>query len=194
MKPETMNLKNGTLAVLTLAIALMFTVQPANSLGVTRPVPYDIELMRGESAGFVFEIQAVTSMESQSCTFGIGGLEGLDLEFEEEEVTVDAGSIANVYGTVSAPSSAEIKMYSGTLTVSCGSAEAEEVGGSVVKTTVGGSQFNVNVVEFRESDIRNVSPPPEQAPDYTIIIILFAIILIIVVAGVYYYFENKKGK
>lgn len=193
MKPGTMNLKNGTLAVLAMTIALMFTVQSAHSLGVTRPVPYDIELMRGESAGFVFEIQAVTSMESQSCTFGIGGLDGLELEFEENEVTVDAGSIANVYGTVSAPDSAEIKMYSGTLTVSCGSAEAEEEGGSVVKTTVGGSQFNVNVVEFRESDIRNVSPPPEQAPDYTVIIII-AIILIIVVAGVYYYFERKKGK
>jgi len=194
MKAENSNMKGGILAVMALAIAMMFMVQSACSLGVTRPVPYDIELMRGESAGFVFEIQAVTSMERQSCTFGISGLDGLDLEFEEEDVTVDAGSIANVYGTVSAPGNAEIKMYSGTLTVSCGSAEAEEAGGSVVKTTVGGSQFNVNVVEFRDSDIRNISPPPEQAPDYTIIIIIVAIILIILVAGVYYYLGNKKRK
>ena len=171
-------------------IALILLVQ-VQALGVTRPVPYDIQLQKGEKAGFVFEIQAVTSLEKQLCTYSITGLDPIQLSFEESEAIVDAGSIKEVYGTVTVPESAEIKTYSGILTVSCGAYTEGQVSGSIVKTTVGGSSFNVKVVEVRSQDIRNVGPPV-QAFDYTIILIIALIIIIIVILGVYLKRSRKK--
>ena len=176
-------------------LGVFLSVQGVYALGVTRPVPYDVQLMKGETAGFVFEIQAVTSTERQLCTYGITGLEPLQLTFEENEAVVDAGSIKNIYGTVTAPNNAEIKIYSGTLSVSCGAYPEGQVSGSVVKTTIGGSPFNVRVVEVRSQDIRTIGPPVGAAFDYSTIIILIAIIIIIVVAGVYYKTRlSKKSK
>lgn len=181
--------------VMALVLGSLLTLQTAWALGVTRPVPYDVQLMKGETAGFVFEIQAVTSGEKQLCTYGISGLEPLQVVFEESEAIVDAGSIKNVYGTVTVPSNAEIKTYSGTLSVSCGAYTEGQVSGSVVKTTVGGSAFNVKVVEVRSQDIRNVGPPAEAAFDYsTIIIVITIIIIVIAVTGVYYKARLSRKK
>jgi hypothetical protein len=173
-------------------LAILLSTNSVQALGVTRPVPYDIQLMKGEKAGFVFEIQAVTSQEKQLCSYTIAGLDPIQVAFEESEAIVDAGSIKNVYGTVTVPDSAEVKTYQGRLTVSCGSYTEGQVSGSIVKTTVGGSPFNVKVVEVRSQDIRDVSPPQQAGfGDYLIIIIAIAII-IIVVAGVYYKKYRKK--
>jgi len=179
--------KTSVWICLALVLGVLLSLQTAWALGVTRPVPYDVQLMKGETAGFVFEIQAVTSSEKQLCTYGISGLEPLQVAFEESEATVDAGSIKNVYGTVTVPSNAEIKTYAGRLSVSCGAYTEGQVSGSVVKTTVGGSAFNVKVVEVRSKDIRDVGPPAEAGFDYsTIIIIVAIIIIVIVVTSVYY--------
>lgn len=178
--------------ILVITLGILFNAQLAQSLGVTRPVPYDIELMRGESAGFTFQIQAVTSTERLLCSHSIGGLDPLEIAFEEEGAVVDAGSIKNVYGTITVPDDAEIKTYNGRLTVSCGVYSPEDVSGSAVRTTIGGSPFNVNVVELRGSDIREIEPPPKPV-DYTTIIIAL-IIIIIVAAGVYYWLRKSRKK
>ena len=119
MEPDMM--KSGYWCILlVITLGILFNAQLAQSLGVTRPVPYDIELMIGESAGFTFQIQAVTSTERLLCSYSISGLESLEMDFEEEEAVVDAGSIKNVYGTITVPGGVEIKTYNGRLTVSCG--------------------------------------------------------------------------
>jgi len=178
---------------LALVLGVLLSFHSVVALGVTRPVPYDVQLMKGETAGFVFEIQAVTSGEKQLCSYGISGLESLQVAFEENEAVVDAGSIKNVYGTVTVPSNAEIKTYAGKLSVSCGAYTEGQVSGSVVKTTVGGSPFNVKVVEVRSQEIRNIGPPAEAGFDYsTIIIIVAIIIIVIVVTGVYYKIRFSK--
>jgi len=181
--------------IIVIAIASVFiltAVNQAQALGVTRPAPYDIQLMKGESAGFVFEIQAVTSAERQACSYSISGLVPLQVTFEENEAIIDAGTIKQVYGTVTAPEGAEIKTYGGTLSVSCGAFSEGQVSGSAVKTTVGGSPFNVKVVDVRDRDIRNVAPP-QQVFDYTTIIIIVAVIIIIAIAaGVYYKRKHKR--
>lgn len=179
--------------LLVITLGILFNAQLAQSLGVTRPVPYDIELMRGESAGFTFQIQAVTSTERLLCSYSISGLESLEIDFEEEEAVVDAGSIKNVYGTITVPEGFEIKTYNGRLSVSCGAYSPEDVSGSAVRTTIGGSAFNIKVVEVRDSDIRKIEPPAKPV-DYTTIIIALAIIIIIVAAGVYYWFRKSRKK
>jgi hypothetical protein len=172
-------------------IALLLTINSAQALGVTRPVPYDIQLQKGEKAGFVFEIQAVTSQEKQLCTYTIAGLDPIQVTFDDNEAIIDAGSIKEVYGTVTIPDSAEVKTYSGTLTVSCGAYSEGQVSGSVVKTTVGGSPFNIKVVEVRSQDIRQVGPA-QAGFDYTAILIIILIIIIIVVIGVYYKLRSSR--
>ncbi|MCX6814808.1 MAG: hypothetical protein NTY20_04135 [Candidatus Aenigmarchaeota archaeon] len=193
MKPRSK--KPGNIyIVLALSLGLLLSLQTVQSLGVTRPVPYDVQLMKGEEAGFYFEIQAVTSTEKQLCTYGISGLEPLQVTFEKNEAVIEAGSIENVYGKVKVPDDAQIKTYSGSLSVSCGAYTEGQVSGSVVKTTVGGSPFNVRVVELRTREIRDIGPSKEAGFDYTTIIILLAIIIIIVVTGVYYKLAYKKKK
>jgi hypothetical protein len=175
-----------------MAVAVLCGMQNVQSIGVTRPVPYDIELMRGETAGFTFEIQAVTSLEALSCSYSISGLSPLTLTFEEDEVTVDAGSIKNVYGTVTVPANAEIKSYSGQLSVSCGALVEGGGSGSSVKTTVGGSPFIVKVVEVRSGEIRPITPPPAPPVDYTPLIV--AVVVVIVVLIVLYYLLKARKR
>jgi len=188
--------KTSSWIALAIVLEVLLSFQSVLALGVTRPVPYDVQLMKGETAGFVFEIQAVTSGEKQLCSYGISGLDPLQVTFEEKEAIVDAGSIKNVYGTVTVPNNAETKTYAGTLSVSCGAYSEGQVSGSVVKTTVGGSSFNVKVVDVRSQEIRNIGPPAEAGFDYsTIIIIVAIIIIVIVVTGVYYKIRySKKSK
>ena len=166
-------------------LAIMLTLQNVQALGVTRPIPYDVQLQNGEKAGFVFEIQAVTSQETQLCSYSITGLDPLQVTFDESEAIVNAGDIREVYGTVTVPSNAEIKTYSGRLTISCGAYTEGQVSGSVVKTTVGGSPFSVKVVEVRTQDIREIAPPKAAGFDYLTIIIIAAIIIIIAVIAVF---------
>jgi len=173
----------ATITILSCAVNI-------KSLGVTRPIPYNIELMKNESAGFMFEIQAVTSTERLLCTFSIDGLDGLDLGFREKEVIVEAGSIKNVYGTVTVPADAEVKTYNGKLYVSCEATEKEGVSGSTVKTSIGGSRFDVKVVELREKEIKEIAPPHE-ADDYMMVIIIAIIAIVLTVIVIIYYYRLK---
>ncbi|MEM5871396.1 MAG: hypothetical protein QW051_00820 [Candidatus Aenigmatarchaeota archaeon] len=178
--------------ILSFLLVLLMSINFVQAIGVTRPLPYDIQLMRGEEAGFVFEIQAVTANEKQLCSYSITGMEPLEITFQEKEVIIDAGGIKKVYGKVKVPEGAEIKTYNGQLSVSCGSYYPGE-GGSAVKTNVGGSPFIVEVVEQRTSEIKQVLPPQEI--DYTFILIVVVVIIIIVAfaLGVYYY-KKKRSK
>ena len=169
--------------ILIIILILLISIRSVWALGVTRPIPQDIELMRGESADFSFEIQAVTSTEKILCDYSISGMEPLDIKFDSEKIIVEPGSIKKVYGTVSVPENAPLGMYSGELTVSCGVVQGEGISGSQVRTTIGGSPFNVNVVKTRSKEIREIRPPEKGIP----IEIIFLIILIVIIIGVYYW-------
>jgi len=170
-------------------IVLSFNFSAVKAIGVTRPIPYDIELMRGESANFVFEIQAITSPDKIICSYSANNLEPLIIKFDQKEVRIEPGKIQKIYGQVTVPNDAPYGTYSGTISVSCGALTEEGGSGSVVKTTIGGSPFNVKVVEFREGEIKTVTIP-ETKKSYLGIIII--ITLLIIVIGVYYYFKSKK--
>ncbi len=168
---------------------VLLSFQTALALGVTRPVPHDMELMRGESADFSFQIQAITSTEDISCVYSLGGMEPLEIKFDSDEKTVGAGSKEKVYGTVTVPEGTPFGTYSSTLSVSCGGTEGGE-GGSQVRSTIGGSPFSVEVVEFREKEIREVRPE-QEIPLEIIILIIIVIILII---GAYYWSRKPPAK
>jgi len=177
-----------------LVFALLLNLQSVYSLGVTRPVPYDIELMRGESADFTFQIQATTSTNRILCSYSIAGLDPLEIEFEEPEALINAGSVKRVYGTVTVPDDASYKDYRGKLSVSCGAVSegGEGISGSIVMTTIGDSPLNVKVVEIRGEEIREITRPELEAPPYLMIIAI--IIVIISVIGVLYYIKFGKKR
>ena len=82
-----------------MAFLLLLSFQVVRGLGVTRPIPVNLKLLRGDTARFYFQIQAVTSSIDQVCTYSVSGLEPLQVNFDEKSVTVEAGKIKNIYGT-----------------------------------------------------------------------------------------------
>lgn len=177
--------KSGLVFILSL-----FLLSSVYAIGVTRPVPFDMELMRGEDARFTFQIQAVTSDSNQQCKYSMSGLEALNVEFDLDRITVDAGGVKDVYGTVSIPENTPFDTYSGKLTVSCGAAQDEEVQGSVVYTTIGDSPFTVKVVEVRAADIREIIGENKPPFPYLYVIIGAGVILIVAVVIL----KRKKSK
>ena len=169
---------------------VLLSSQMVLGLGVTQPVPLDLELMRGESADFRFQIQATTSASDVVCDYSMKGMEGLGIEFDQSEVTIPAGSKEEVYGTVSVPANAEYGEYSGKLSVSCGQSTAEG-GGSRIKTTISGSPFEVTVVSERGEEVQSVREEvgEEVGTESIILIVVAAIVLI----GVYYLLEKSKS-
>ena len=187
MKTEEIQ-KFGKISI-ALVFMIMVSLSLVKAIGVTRPVPQDLELMRGESANFVFEIQAVTSTERTECTYSLTNMDPLIVEFKDDVVRIEAGEIEEVYGTVTVPEGTPFKTYSSELSVSCGGVTEGEETGSSVKTTIGSSPFSVRVVEFREKDIKNVGEPEEGLP-WEIIIIVGSLIII----SVFLYYKKKKKK
>jgi len=185
---DMMNLKFKKLTFM-IFLTVLLTVQVVRSLGVTDPTA-GINLLRGDSTKFSFQIQAVTSPDDQVCSYSVSGMEPLVISFDENEVVIKAGNIKNIYGTVSVPQNAEIKNYKGELTVKC--RPQGEVSGSVIHRTMI-SDFAVNVVgTIEEKKIPGL--PEEKMPATTsnLPIIIILIIIIILVIGVYYWTERKK--
>ncbi len=170
---------------------ILLSFQTVLALGVTRPVPHDVELMRGESADFTFQIQAVTSTEKISCVYFLSDMRPLEVKFDSDEVIIDAGSKKDVYGTVTVPENTPFDTYSGTLSVSCGAVSQGDSSGSQVRTTIGGSPFSVNVVEVREKGIKEIRPEEKGISTEIIILIIITVILII---GAYYWLNKPKKK
>lgn len=175
---------------LTPVFFVLLSVQLTWALGVTQPVPLGLELMRGESSDFSFEIQAVTSSSDVSCTYNMKGMEGLIVTFDQDETFIEAGSYKRVHGTVAVPENADTGKYSGELSVSCGPSVAE-AGGSKIKTTISGSPFSVTVVSAREEELQDIREEEveEMGPESMILIVVAVIVLI----GVYYLLEKGKS-
>jgi hypothetical protein len=171
-------------------LTVLLSIQIVSSLGLTRPTS-GINLLRGDSTQFSFQIQAVTSTEDQSCTYSMSGLDPLIITFDENQVIVKAGEIKNVYGTVSIPDDAEIKKYTGEITVKC-KPQVEGVSGSLIQRTMI-SDFSVSVVGTEEErETRSVPKEKVTAPLYNFPMILLIIVVMILVVGVYLWTEKKK--
>ena len=182
-------MKNKALKLIPVIFVLLSS-QLVLGLGVTQPVPLDLELMRGESSDFRFQIQATTSASDVTCDYNMRGMEGLVIEFNQEQITIEAGSKERVYGTVTVPEDAEYGQYSGELSVSCGPSIAGG-GGSKIKTTISGSPFKVKVVSERGVELESVREEvgEEVSKESIVLIVTIAIVLV----GVYYLLERSKS-
>jgi hypothetical protein len=179
---------------LILFLTILMSIETVWSLGVTRPIPMDLKLLRGDSARFYFQIQNVMELNKQSCSYSVSGVEPLKIIFDEKEAIVNVNEVQNVYGTISIPDNSPIKTYSGDLTVSCRPyAEGESSGSVIHKTLI--VPFTASVVEkTEERAIRTITEPKKPAiPSLTMYAIIILVILIAIV-GVSYLFSKKKEK
>jgi len=170
----------------------LISIQTVQSIGITRPIPYDLALMRGDSARFSFQIQS-TSTDKTSCTYLIDGLQPLEIKFDKDKMIVDAGGVADVFGTVTVPQGVPIGQYSGSLTVRCAPfVEGEDISGSVVYQSISGPTFSVKVVETEEEkSIREIQEIKQPGISYLAIITII-IVVIVLMSGVYYWFSKRK--
>lgn len=172
-------------------MAVLLTFSLVKSLAITQPMPFKLSLLKGDSARFVFQIQAITSKNSQTCLLSVSGFEPLKVTLDEEKVTVNAGGIKKVYGTVYVPEDAQLGRYEGKITASCNpSISMEGISGSAITTSMS-TNFVINVVESIEE--RKVTPIPEEKRRRSGSLLLSLILVIILIVGsVYYYWKRRK--
>ena len=173
--------------IFTLMFLFLFLFSSVLAIGVS--YPNDLELLRGESGRISFSVQLVKITQKSICTFAMENMASLRLEIDVGNETVfDANSINYVYGTITVPSDAELKIYEGKLRVSC--APQIELQGSGSKITQSmGVPIKVNVVETRTKE--NLIVPPKPF-DWFWVIIISSIVAIIIVSGLSLYVYKKR--
>ena len=185
------NVKIEKLALIAI-LSLLLSIQTAMSISVTRPLPIDLKILRGDTERITFEIQALTSQEKLSCAYSVGGLDPLVISFDEKEVVVDAGGIKDVYGSVSVPVDAPIKVYDGSLTLTCSPyTENKDYSGSIMHQAIT-VRFPIEVVLTKEEKSVNPIPPEIKVKPKASPIILVLIIIILILAIIGFCFTNKK--
>lgn len=179
-------------SLLMISIVLLLNIHPALSFGLTEPLPVGIRTARGDTQRFYFQIQNVDSDKEQTCNYDITGVDPILVSPSQGTVTLAAREIKNIYGTVSVPSNAEIKTYTGGLSVSC------SVGGTVTGTgstviSTGHARFFIDVLAAPEAGsspyIPSVQPP---TPTYNTGMIMIITIIIVLVVCIYFWSERKK--
>jgi len=184
---------------LMMVLGLLLAIQTVVSLGIPTPFPTNLRMMRGDTAEFKMNIQGINEPVSLSCSPYVEGFDPLIITFKEETVTVEAGEIKTVWGTVKVPNNAEIKTYEGTVHATCSPiVEGEEGGGSKITKTPG-NKWSLSVVataaERNIPTFTTTTPTPEVTPTIsTSAIITIIIIIAVLVIGVYYWFEKSKKK
>jgi len=148
-----------------------------------------MQLLRGETSLFEFQIQAVTATNDIICTYSFDDISPIIVTFDSDETTVKAGEVAIVYGEIEVPENATFGTYIGELVVSCGP-KTESDSGSSVKTTIGGSRLSVSVVQFREGEKKSAEIPSLSISTELILLIL----VIIIILGVYYLKRPSFGR
>lgn len=155
------------------------------SAGVTNPLPTELDLLKGESGRFKFQIQTISSEQEVICTYHFSNEAPFSVEFDEEQVTVPAKSVKEVYGTVRVPRSLDLGTYQQEFCVSCD--PTEDSAGASVQVETCNLPITVNVVQEREKDNMNIPSNPSFLG-----IILVAIIIISIAALAFYLFERKQ--
>jgi len=178
--------------ILLVLVLSLFSLQSVKSLGVSRPLPIDLRLLRGDTARFTFQIQAVTSADKLSCTYRPTALDPIVITFDQNEAIVDAGTLKDIYGTISVPNDAPIKLYNGNLELTCGPyVEVKDFSGSIIHQTIN-VMFPIEVVLQKEQRIAREIPLPEIEKSKASPIILVLIIIVLTLAIVGFYMSKKK--
>ena len=177
-------MKNITKIGIFVFILLLIPLS-VRAYGVTKPLPYDVELLQGEEGRFRFQIQIQPAETSKKCTYSIDQSFPLDVTFQDEHVSLSSGEVRNIIGFVRVPDGTSIGTFTGELCVSC--VDQEGQGGTVIKQDVCGFPITVNVVSTRTKD-NMVIPVAEEEPvsavNLTLLIVVSIIFLIVIIAYV----------
>ena len=178
---------------LSLFLVILGSVQ---AIGVTYPLPSELELLRGESGRFWFQIQNVAGTGNQFCKYSIEDL-GLSYAFDNPNgIEILEGMMFDVYGTINVNSNDEIKLYQGKVRVECSpETKTEGTGASVVKTL--SVPIKVNIVEIRTHENMIIPDKPNPYLDFLnkYHLHIFSICCIIVMISIsYYYLVKKRSK
>jgi len=150
--------------------------------GVTIPLPSELNLFKGESGRFKFQVQAVTSEYALDCAVEMSGETPLVIEFDSETLIVPAGGVKEFYGSVGVPRVADLSTYSTSFCVTC--TPANKGAGAAVEVRTCDLPITVNVVEEREKENMTIPPKPLQIP-WTLLIIgvlLVGAIIVVIIA------------
>lgn len=162
---------------LIIVLVFFLSFQGVHALAVTQPMPSDLTLKRGDTIPFKFEIQAITSVEDQVCTYSVNGLNPLKITFDKEQAVIDAGKILEIYGAIDVPLYAPAKDFEGKLNVNC--RPLIEARGVSVITQATEIPFSARVVESKSHT------------DIGTNIVFILIILIVFIFGIY---KSKMAK
>ena len=150
--------------------------------GVTNPLPTELNLLKGESGRFKFQIQTVASNQEIDCVYRLEKEFPLEVEFDPAEITVPAGAVRDVYGTVTVPGEVDFGIYEANFCISC--EPSQGMGGTAVKVNTCDLPIKVNVVATRDKENMFIPPKPFEI---TIGMVIIALIVILIVAGIGYY-------
>ncbi|MBW3004045.1 hypothetical protein KY337_05775 [Candidatus Woesearchaeota archaeon] len=152
--------------------------------GVTNPLPSELQLLKGESGRFKFQIQNINKPTAVECSLELEG-SFLDVEFDDDVVTVDANAISEFYGTVKAPK--ELGKYTQNFCVKC--APIDQASGAAVTVDSCGLPINVNVVLTKTRENMTVENKSSNMLPVIIVIIVLVVIFLL-----YWYMLRPKLK
>jgi hypothetical protein len=173
--------KTTSIAVL-IASLVIFSLGLVSAIGITYPHPQDIELQKGESSSFVFQIQAQDF--AIRCIPTIEESQGLEITLEKEYI-VSANERLNVKGTVKLPSDMSLGDYKATFCIECSPSELS--GGSTVKTRTCSLPVTVAGVDKRT---RKNAFDVEKAMTLLWVILVIAILILILL--IWYLIKKRR--
>jgi len=182
------NVSKKILLVLTFLIFLI--VAQTVSAGVTNPLPTELNLLKGESGRFKFQIQTIANNQEIKCSYYLADESLLKVSFDPSEIIVPAGTARDIYGTVTVPRELDYGTYEENFCISCKPTAGQA--GTAVEINTCDLPIKVNVVTEEQKEAgkanMNIPPKPIAIPYGTLIAIL-----IILAAMAVVYHLLKKG-
>ena len=157
--------------------------------GVTNPLPTELNLFKGESGRFKFQIQTVASNREVECNYRLAEDSPLIVEFDPAEITVPAGTVREVRGTVTVPEEVGFGTYEEKFCISC-RPTAGQTGTSVAIDTCD-LPIKVNVVSERTKDNMYIPPKPSPFPWQTLVMISLVLAVVIALIAVYAFGKRR---
>lgn len=175
-----------------LSIIILFVLCHTAMAGVTNPLPTELNLEKGETGRFKFQVQTITSNQELFCVPSFPDNSQLEVNFDEEEIIAPAGGIKEVTGDVKVPSDATFGSFEQRFCISCTPTSGES--GTAVKIDTCDLPIKVNVVpeERREYGLENMTIPEKPCPLWLKTLIIAAIIIFIALLAHHFLKRHKK--
>ncbi|MFH1641955.1 MAG: hypothetical protein ABIC04_03575 [Nanoarchaeota archaeon] len=187
--------------LLMLIIMVLLLLVQFVSAGVTDPQPKELELLKGESGRFKFQIQTIANPQDIICSYSIKDESPLIVEFDDDEILVPANSKKYVYGTVTVPegisqgitfNADNTIVFEENFCVAC--RNARETAGTSVQINTCDLPITVSVVHERTKQNMYVPPKPEPVSTIPVSLVISVLAAIIIIVLIYEFHIHKKKK